>query len=861
MTTKRETELLRELESLRAELQACRARLVDPEAAREMKFLRLVESAQEGILVMQAGQRVYLNPRWLEMSGYSAEAYAEIPFLALIEPEDLELVRTGYQQVESGQSSGLALEFRFRNQAGETRWATARVSRIDWESRPAVLLLLEDITERKQGESKLNASATLLRNLINSTPDIICFKDGEGRWLEANEFDLRVFELNGVDYHGKKDSELAAYSSFYREAFLTCEASDEQTWQLGRLSRGEEVIHRPDGSSLIFDVIKVPNFDEQGRRQGLIVVGREITERKRTDQELQESEKKYRTLLQNIQVGVVVHASDTSILFSNPRASELLGLTAEQMRGKSAVDPAWCFVAEDGTRVLPEAYPVNLALQATAPLTNLILGILRPDREGCTWVQCDAHPDRDADGRVSQVVVTFMDITERKQAEEALQASDRASRRLAQHLEVVYAMSAEIASGLDFEQLIERLYRQCQRIGDTDTFYLAFYGEAQETITFPIFFKDGERRSVEACLLGENSGLTGEVIRQRQALYFPDLLNLPPGVVAQRQGGQPTRSFLGVPLLLAGQVVGVLSIQSHQAGAYTDDQVFMLELLSRQVAVAIQNSRLYHQAQQELAERERAEQQIRLLNEKLEERVDERTRELREAQEKLVQQERLAILGRLAGGVAHELRNPLGVISNAVYFLDLILPQTDLRVKEYLEILRFESQTATRMTSDLLDFSALQPGDRQAVGVAELVKQALEQHPVSASVSLTLDLPQNLPPVFVDPHQIGQALGNLVVNACQAMPNGGRLTFSARLQAKTLAISVQDTGLGISPENLPRLFEPLFSTKPRGLGLGLVISQKLIEINGGKIEIQSEVGVGTTCTVSLPRHRLGRRRS
>ncbi|TNF26917.1 MAG: PAS domain-containing sensor histidine kinase [Deltaproteobacteria bacterium] len=123
----------------------------------------------------------------------------------------------------------------------------------------------------------------LLRMLINAMPDIVCFKDGDGRWLEANDFDLALFELAGVDYRGKTDAELADYSPFYRDAFLTCGDTDEACWRGGVLHRGDEHIPRPDGSVQIFDVIKLPLFHPDGRRKGLLVIGRDITERRQLE--------------------------------------------------------------------------------------------------------------------------------------------------------------------------------------------------------------------------------------------------------------------------------------------------------------------------------------------------------------------------------------------------------------------------------------------------------------------------------------------------------------------------------------------------------------------------------------------------
>jgi len=267
--------------------------------------------------------------------------------------------------------------------------------------------------------------------------------------------------------------------------------------------------------------------------------------------------------------------------------------------------------------------------------------------------------------------------------------------------------------------------------------------------------------------------------------------------------------------------------------------------------VAVTASLLYLEINREYRNIER-------MNAELENRVEARTRELRKAQEQLIQQERVSVLGQLAGGVAHELRNPLGVISNAVYFLKLILPDASEKVHEYLDILTEESQTASKLAADLLNYSNIQTGDRYPVATLELVGQTLDHHPAPAGVTVQLDIPPDLPPAYVDTRQIVQVLDNLVLNAYQAMLSpagmisGGKLTISARRKGDMLAIAIQDTGEGIQPENFSRLFEPLFTTKPKGIGLGLAVSKKLIEANGGKIELESEPGRGSTFMVYLP---------
>ena len=265
-------------------------------------------------------------------------------------------------------------------------------------------------------------------------------------------------------------------------------------------------------------------------------------------------------------------------------------------------------------------------------------------------------------------------------------------------------------------------------------------------------------------------------------------------------------------------------------------------------------------AQFSITERKRAEEALKEHSERLEEMVEQRTKELRDAQEELIRKERLAVLGELAGGVGHELRNPLGVISNAIYYLQTTLPDADETTKEYLEMISSEVRHGEKIVSDLLDLSRTKPAEREEIAVSDLVAQVLEKQPPPQKVKVTTKTASDLPPLFVDPRQVGQVLVNLVTNAYQAMPEGGRLTISAQGEKGQVYLSISDTGCGISKEKMKRVFEPLFTTKARGIGLGLAVSKNLMEVNGGSIEAESpsaplrtgEEGKGSTFTMILP---------
>lgn len=147
-----------------------------------------------------------------------------------------------------------------------------------------VLSKIEELNTSKEHKEKLST-------LINSMVDFVNFKDGEGRWIEANNFGLKLFQLENVDYKGKKDSELAEYTDFYREALIYCESSDEETWKNGKITRCEEIIPMPDGTEKHFDTIKVPLFNDDGSRKGLVVIGRDITDKKEAEEQVRRSEK------------------------------------------------------------------------------------------------------------------------------------------------------------------------------------------------------------------------------------------------------------------------------------------------------------------------------------------------------------------------------------------------------------------------------------------------------------------------------------------------------------------------------------------------------------------------------------------
>jgi two-component system, NtrC family, sensor kinase len=213
--------------------------------------------------------------------------------------------------------------------------------------------------------------------------------------------------------------------------------------------------------------------------------------------------------------------------------------------------------------------------------------------------------------------------------------------------------------------------------------------------------------------------------------------------------------------------------------------------------------------------------------------------------------QRLAAIGQVAGGIAHELRNPLNVVKTSVYYLLNARQPTAAKTAEHLQRIERHVVVADGVITALSNFARLPMPNLQPFPVRVCVQEALELTPLPDNVQAVLDFPPSLPPGLADLEQVRIVLSNLIRNAREAMPRGGRLTITARRAGDGVEVDVSDTGVGIPPENLPRIMEPLYSTKARGLGLGLAIARSILEKNNGSLRVVSEPGRGTTFTVRL----------
>ena len=255
----------------------------------------------------------------------------------------------------------------------------------------------------------------------------------------------------------------------------------------------------------------------------------------------------------------------------------------------------------------------------------------------------------------------------------------------------------------------------------------------------------------------------------------------------------------------------------------------------------------------DITERKRMEQQLREYSENLERMVEDRTRQLKDAQEKLIRAEKLAAIGELAGGLGHELRSPLGAIRFSADFLKTKLGDTaDEKVRRHLDLLEKQVDACDKTVADVLDFSRPGKLNIEEIHINQVIQEVIQANTPPRNVEVSTSLADSLSPAIADAGQMGRVLSNLVTNAIQAMPHGGRLTLSTIGRGRFVEVRITDTGMGIPDEKLDKIFEPLFTTKAKGIGLGLAIVKTLVDRQNGTIEVESQVGKGTTFTVKLP---------
>lgn len=406
-------------------------------------------------------------------------------------------------------------------------------------------------------------------------------------------------------------------------------------------------------------------------------------------------------------------------------------------------------------------------------------------------------------------------------------------------LQTLYAVSDHLAASLDLDWVLSQVLRLAISAADAHDGSIFLLPAAGDVAT-PILRRDlAPSEASQVIDQVVEQGLAGWVVRHRTGAIVSDTSQDPRWLFFSDEP-DPPGSVLAVPLMADDRVLGVLTLDHPETDRFYSRHLRLMLAIAHQASVAIDKARLH--------------KEVTHLAETLAQRVEERTRELKETQVQLIQAEKLAALGELAAGIAHEINNPLHILqAYTEYLVSRTAPEDPLL--EFLEPMKDSLESIAHLAGQLRDFSRPASGEWKPVDVNEAMTRVLQlvyKELMRCQVEVTESLSADLPKVMGDTRQLEQACLNLILNARDAMPGGGRLAVETYTDRDTVCLRFTDTGIGIDDKDLPQIFEPYFTTKKdRGTGLGLAICHRIVTQHGGKIAVASKVGQGTEFTVHL----------
>ncbi len=403
-----------------------------------------------------------------------------------------------------------------------------------------------------------------------------------------------------------------------------------------------------------------------------------------------------------------------------------------------------------------------------------------------------------------------------------------------QELDTILKFSALINSSLNIIEVLDNAMKWAEEFIDAEA--SSVYELAEDNNELSIRLARGEKkRAVEGLKLNVGEGIAGSVVATGKPVVIQDVRNDKRfSDKIDRSTGFKTRSMICVPLILRDKPVGALQVMNKRdREPFCQADLELLNSMAQLIAVAMENAKLYQ---------------------RLEEKFDMTSQELASTQKKLIRSERLAAMGHLVQGVAHEIRNPVMTIGGFAHRIKRELNH-NYKLQKYIDIILDESGRLERLVREVRDFSEIQSASLLLDTIEPAIHEVLEIfEPLAGNrhVKLSVEIADDLPQINMDSSQLVIAMSNIMENALESMPKGGNLTLQATRDDRHLLVSFRDTGLGIDPEQLDAIYDPFVTSKTRGAGLGLTMVYQIVMNHHGEIKISSALDKGTDVTIQLP---------
>jgi len=406
--------------------------------------------------------------------------------------------------------------------------------------------------------------------------------------------------------------------------------------------------------------------------------------------------------------------------------------------------------------------------------------------------------------------------------------------RPSKEIAALVELSSMINSSLDIFEVLNHAMRFVETVIGTEGCSIFELDDATNELFFRVM-SGNETHTVREIRMKMGEGVAGWVARTGEPVIVPDTEKDPRfSTKVDLVTGFKTRSIIALPIRNKGRLIGVLELVNKRGfHPFNQEDLEFLTIAANQIGIAVANAKLY---------------------ERLREKFTLTQAELKKAQELLLRTERLSALAELSQGVAHEVRNPVMSIGGFARRLKTRL-HADKTLESYVDIILTEAARLEQMVKDVEAYTAMPEPVIHEIKLSTLLQHTLSlwgEAPDAKRIDLQLTSPPDDPTLYLDKGQITLALMNLLENATEVMPQGGTISVSTAWEGEYLVIKVKDNGPGIDPEDVPRIFDPFFTAKPQGSGLGLTTVNRIVTAHRGHVKVFSEIGAGTEFQIYLP---------